>query len=714
MLRRIALTASVVLPGALPAQDTTRAAAAPRSALPPVRVTATREGARAALELPYAVTLTRPDSLAALRRQGVDELLFAVPGVALANRQNPAQDPRVSIRGFGARSAFGVRGVRVLQDGVPVTLPDGQTPVDALDIEGAERVEVVRGSASSLYGNAAGGVIDLRSAAPSPLSIAPYARIVGGNATPTISALGGAGTLDPVGYTASLTRIVGPGYRAYSDQRTTRGALRVSLVPADATMRVALAARVSDVSLAQSPGALTRAQLDADPRQADPLSVRKQAGKTVRQRDLALTLERELGGRGALDATVYASTRTLANPLTYATVDVDRTSGGASLRLSDATEIGARTARLSAGADVQWQHDDRLESENCVDAAAVSATCPAGASLRGTVRKDQRELVTSLGPFVRGELAVAPSVLLSAGVRADAVRFRVRDRLVTATNPDDSGDRTLHAVSPSTGIVWRTTTFTSLYATLSSSFETPTTTELGNKPDGSAGINPDLQPQRTLALEIGTKGSLPLVGLRWDAALFQAGARDELVPFDIPNGGGRRYYRNAGRTQRRGGELGVQGERGPVSLQAAYTYSHFRYVDYTVGTTSFAGNRIPGVPAHAFTAAAALRRRGLTFSATADVAGAMDVDDANSAQVAGRTIFGVAVGRAVRLGGAELAPLVALQNLGGVRSVGSVSVNATGGKFYEPAPGRTLVARLALSRGAAESEPGARRLRRLR
>src|SRR4051794_24031682 len=156
------------------AGDTTRITSP--AALPSVRVTATREGPRAPLELPYALTLTRPDSLAALRRLGADELLFAVPGVALANRQNPAQDPRISIRGFGARSSFGVRGVRVMQDGVPLTLPDGQTPVDVVDIEGADRVEVVRGSASSLYGNAAGGVIDVRSAPPALVGVAPYAR----------------------------------------------------------------------------------------------------------------------------------------------------------------------------------------------------------------------------------------------------------------------------------------------------------------------------------------------------------------------------------------------------------------------------------------------------------------------------------------------------------------------------------------------------------
>ncbi|HET9012480.1 MAG TPA: TonB-dependent receptor, partial [Gemmatimonadaceae bacterium] len=208
----------------------------------------------------------------------------------------------------------------------------------------------------------------------------------------------------------------------------------------------------------------------------------------------------------------------------------------------------------------------------------------------------------------------------------------------------------------------------------------------------------DLQPQRTVALEMGAKGLVPALGLRWDAALFEARARDELVPFDIPGGNGRRYFRNAGRTVRRGGELGLQADAGPIAVQAAYTYSHFRYADYTVGTTSYAGRRIPGVPEHALATTLALRRGTATFSATADVAGPMDVDDANSAQAPGRTILGLAVSNLMELGRLRIVPLVALQNLGGARSVGSVSVNAAGGKFFEPAPGRTLLVRLALGR----------------
>ncbi|MEO8563992.1 MAG: TonB-dependent receptor, partial [bacterium] len=609
------------------------------------------------------------------------------------------------IRGFGARSAFGVRGVRVLQDGVPLTLPDGQTPVDVIDVEGADRVEVVRGSASSLYGNAAGGVIDVRSALPSLVPFAPYVRALGGGSVPTMTAAGAGGTLGPIGYTSSVTRIVGRGYRDYSDQRATRGALRLMRTPSDGSRApsITLAARFSDVSHAESPGALTRAQFDTAPRMADPLSVRKQAGKIVRQSDLALTVAQPLGTRASLDATVYGSLRTLENPLTFAVVNVDRASGGASARLSGVSALGSHAVRLAAGGDLQWQNDDRQENENCIDVATASATCPTARTLRGNLRKNQRELVSSAGPFVRAELALVPALLASAGVRADAIGFRVRDRLVSGTNPDDSGERTLHAVSPAMGLVWRVAPLASVYGTVSTSFETPTTTELGNKPDGSAGINPDLQPQRTLSLEVGGKGVLPGTALRWELAAFDTRARDELVPFDIPGGAGRRYFRNAGRTQRRGAEVGAETELGVLSVRGAYSYSRFRYVDYAVGTTSYAGKRIPGVPEHALAATAAVRRGSLTLAGTVDVASEVNVDDANSARAPGRTLLGVALSNTMRLGGVRFAPLVALQNLADVRSVGSVSVNATGGKFYEPAPGRTLIVRLALARDVSDA-----------
>ena len=688
-MMRCTLLALVWAPLVAGAQDSVRAP------LPTVHVTATREGSRAPLELPYAVTIARPDSLAALRRGGVDELLFAVPGVTIANRQNPAQDPRVSIRGFGARSAFGVRGIRVLQDGVPVTLPDGQTPVDVIDVENADRVDVVRGSASSLYGNAAGGVIDIRSVPPAEM-LSPFARVVGGGSTPTVAATGVSNAIGSGAFTSSVTRISGRGYRDYSDQRATKAAGRLLFNPsADGTAPFVIAARWSDVEGAQSPGALTRAQFDLNPRQADPQAVLKGAGKTVSQGDLSLSGFRSAGSLLELSGSVFGTVRTLDNPTAPAIIHVARGAGGASLRASTSDPVLSHKLRLSAGVDAQWLNDDRQEYANC-----IGTTCTGFTTDRGAVQKDQRELVGSVGPYLRAELAVAPDVLVSAGMRSDAVQFRVRDRLITATNPDDSGERTLSAVSPSAGVVWRASPLASVYASVSSSFETPTTTELGNKQDGTAGINPDLQAQHTLAYELGTKGLIAPIGVQWDIAAFEDHARDELVPFDIPGGNGRRFYRNAGRTTRRGGEVGIGAELGRLSLRSAYEYSHFRYDVYTVGTASYAGNRIPGVPEQALNTSASLRMDLFTLSATADLARPADVDDANSAQVPGRAVFGAAVRRDVTLGGVRLSPLVALQNIGGVAYAGSVTVNAAGGKFYEPAPGRVLLVRVALSRDA--------------
>ena len=663
-----------------------------RATLPGVQVTATREGPRAPIELPYAVTIARPDSLAALRRTGVDELVFAIPGVLLANRQNPAQDPRVSIRGFGARSAFGVRGVRVLQDGVPVTLPDGQTPVDVLDIENAERVEVIRGSASALYGNAAGGVIDLHSASPTP-GFAPYARIVGGGSSPLVKATGASGTIGDVGITSSLERITGRGYRDYSDQRATKGAARFLLGSYDegAAAPLTIATRYSEVIGAEGPGALTRAQFDANPQQADAPSVLKHAGKTVHQGDLSVVAS-HVAGDAMVDASAYGSVRSLTNPQTFAIVDVRRSTGGVSLRSTTRGRVGDMGLRLSGGADAQWLNDDRQEYANC-----INATCAGGFTERGALSKNQRELVNSVGPFARAELDVLPSVLASAGIRSDAITFRVRDRLVSASNPDDSGDRTLHAVSPSVGLVWRAAPLWSVYGSVSSSFETPTTTELGNKPDGSAGINPELQPQRTVTWELGSKGAMT-TGVHWDLAAFEAHARDELVPFDIPNGNGRRYFRNAGQTTRRGAEAGLEYAGESLGLRTSYSYSHFRYVSYVVGTASYAGRRIPGVPEQALMTSASYRTQGVTLAMTADLATPLDVDDANSAQAPGRAVIGLSAARNLRIGSAEWSPLVALQNVGDVHYMQSVSVNATGGKFYEPAPGRVLLVRVSLAR----------------
>jgi iron complex outermembrane receptor protein len=671
--------------------------------LAPVIVEVGRGAGRSSLDLPYAVTTQLPDSMRPGQRHlSLDETLWLIPGLSVSNRNNPSQDPRISIRGFGARSAFGVRGIRVLRDGIPLTLPDGQTPVDYLDLESVGRVEVMRGSASSLYGNAGGGVVDIRSSRPLPVPLSGAVRIWSGAFGSRRYVAKTEGTAGAFGYQANAARTENEGYRDYSRQRMTNGFARLSYDRDGSSY--ALDWLGVNTPLAQNPGAITRAQFETDPGMADPQSRRKQARKAVTQSQLGLTARR-FGERGDVELTGYAGTRSLDNPLAFAIVDVGRTISGGNLRATIPLAFLGIEQRLTIGAEAQLQNDLRRNFTNCNDnpqPTAPTATCPAVGVERGIVTLNQREIVSSLGSYVRDEIALGERYLLTGGARADAVRFRVEDRLITATNPDDSGRRLLDAVSPMAGIVARLSPSHSAYANVSTAFETPTATELGNTPSGAGGINRELKPQRSTTYEVGVKG-FAVSALQYNAALFATGVRDELIPFDIPASGGRRYFRNAGRTSRRGAELGLGVAVHQLAVGAAYTYANYRFIDFTVDTAHYAGNRIPGIPRQTFQGTATLRGSLATLVGEATLADRMFVNDANSESAPGYAVFNARLLTTVglRRSAAELA--VGVQNIFDTPYISSVSVNAAGGKFYEPGSQRAVYVGVTLSAGIPPS-----------
>ncbi|HEX9382583.1 MAG TPA: TonB-dependent receptor, partial [Gemmatimonadaceae bacterium] len=619
-----AMTAIAVLAISARAQDTAV------TRLEPVVVEVGRGSHRSPLELPFAVTVQTPDSMRPGQRHlSLDETLWLIPGLSVSNRDNPSQDPRISIRGFGARSAFGVRGIRVLRDGIPLTLPDGQTPVDYLDLESVGRVEVMRGSASSLYGNAGGGVVDIRTSEPPPVPVSGALRMWNGGFGTRRLVAKTAGQTEGFGYQANVARTESDGYRDYSRQRMTNGFARVS--HDDGGRSYALEWLGVNTPVAQNPGAITRAQFEANAQLADPLAVTKRARKAVKQSQFGLTARRS-GARGEIEASGYVGTRALDNPLTFAIVDVDRSMSGGNLRATVPVTLFGAEQRLTAGTELQLQNDLRRNFTNCNNAPqpvvpVPTLTCPNVGVERGTVTLNQRELVSSVGSYIREELDFGQRYTFTASARADAVRFRVKDKLITATNPDDSGERLLHAVSPMVGILARLSESHSAYANLSSAFETPTATELGNQPNGAAGINRELKPQRSTTYEVGVKG-VGESGLQYNAALFATGVHDELIPFDIPASGGRRYFRNAGRTSRRGVELGVGAAIRQLELGGAYTYANYHFVDFTVDTSHYAGNRIPGIPRQTFQASAALHGSIATLVTEGVWADRMFVNDA--------------------------------------------------------------------------------------
>src|SRR5256885_3718379 len=348
-----------VFPGLMWAQDTTAAR------LEPVVVEVSRGSRRPILDLPFSVTVQTPDSQRPGQRHlSLDETLLLIPGLTVSNRNNPSQDPRISIRGFGARSAFGVRGIRILRDGIPLTVPDGQAPVDYLDLESVGRVEVMGGSASSLYGNAGGGVVDLRTSEPQPVPVSGAVRLWSGAFDSRRLVAKTSGSADGFGYQGNVVRTQSDGYRDYSRQRTTNGFGRLSYDNDDGSY--AFEWLGVNTPVAQSPGALTRAQFEANPQLADPLSVRKGARKAVKQSQFGLTARRAMG-RGEMEATGYVGTRGLDNPLTFAVVDVDRNTSGGNLRATLPFSALGVEHRVTLGTELQFQNDWRRNFTNCND-----------------------------------------------------------------------------------------------------------------------------------------------------------------------------------------------------------------------------------------------------------------------------------------------------------------------------------------------------------
>jgi iron complex outermembrane receptor protein len=659
-------------------------------ALKPVVVTVTRGSGRTVLGSPFAITIAEPDSVRPGQRHGaIDETLALIPGVTAVNRSNPAQDARLSIRGFGSRSAFGVRGIRVLRDGMPVTLPDGQTPLDYVSLESVGRIEVLRGAASALYGNAGGGVIDLRTRAPSLSPVFVEGKQWLGSDAMSRTVFAASGTAGRATYAGDVAHARSDGARDHSAQRGTTGFARAAVRSGGSEYALSIMALMNPH--AENPGALTLDEMRTDAGMADALSVRRNARKSVNQVQIGATASRSLG-QSDISLSLFGGARSLDNPLTFAVVEVGRHAWGASVVARTRRNLFGLDHALSLGIDAQSQNDLRRNFAACADtvvAAAPTATCPDPGSDRGIVTLDQRELISSVGVYLSDEVQLHERVSVTAGVRGDRVRFEVKDRLIGATNTDDSGDRTLDALSPVAGIVARMAATHSLYANVSTAFETPTATELGNREDGSAGINPDLDPQRSLTGEAGAKGWIGS-HFRYDVAAFRTSVRDELIPFEIPASNGRRYFRNAGRTLRHGAEIGADISVAPATLMIAYSWSRFRFTEYSTGGGDFDGNVIPGIPAHRVQSALRLTRRTAFVLVENEYAGSSWLDDSNTVRADSYAVTSLRTGFDVVRRTQRLSVAAGVQNLFDRRYASSLAINAARGKYFEPAPPRSF------------------------
>lgn len=689
-------TQAIMLPQPALAEPGAAAPAAAPKRLPTIVVTATRIPAPA---------FNVPASISAIRVGGPDadtpginasEYLQQVPGVIARDRQNYAQDEQISIRGFGSRSTFGVRGVRLYTDGLPATMPDGQGQVSNFDFGGADRIEVLRGPFSALYGNSSGGVIQIFTADGSrpPELLADFGA---GSNDAWHTDVGARGTRGGFGYNIDLAEFRTDGYRDHSQAKRINGNAKLDFKVGRKGKLMVLLNTVS-VPVALDPQGLTWAQYQADPRQAAPSALTYDTRKSVHQWQGGAVYTQQIGDHQQVRALVYYGQRGVQqflsvpvaaqkNPLNSGgVVDLATLYRGTDLRWTWRGDLANRPLDFAIGTAWDDEAQHRNGYENFVgDQLGVV----------GALRRDEQDDVYDIDEYAQASWQFADRWSLTLGARHSVVRFRSADFYVTNKNPDDSGRVAYGSTDPVAGLLFDASDHWHLYASWGEGFETPTFSEIGYRPNNQSGLNFDLHPARSRNGEAGSKWRFGNGGTL-DVALFTANSRDEIAV--LSSAGGRTTYQNVGRSRRRGAELGLALPLGKLwNLSVALTYldasflDAFGNCDAPMGCSVPGGTRMPGVPHRLLHAD--LRWGGDVgwhADASIDAASAVTANDQGTLTAPGYAVAGASAGYVFNIGRHQLAPYARIDNIFNRKYIGSVIVNQTSGGSFEPAPGRTF------------------------
>ncbi|WP_064167357.1 TonB-dependent receptor PqqU, partial [Klebsiella pneumoniae] len=553
------------------------------------------------LDTPAAVSVVNGDEMRqAAPRVNLSESLGAVPGLQVQNRQNYAQDLQLSIRGFGSRSTYGVRGLRIYVDGIPATMPDGQGQTSNIDIGSVDTIEVLRGPFSALYGNSSGGVINVTSQTGTQPPTVEASSYYGSFGTwhygmKATGAVGDGSHAGDVDYTVSTNRFTTHGYRDHSGARKNLANARLGVRINDVS-KLTLLLNSVDIK-ANDAGGLTADEWRDNPRQS-PRGDQYNTRKNTRQTQAGLRYERQLSAQDDLSVMMYAGEREttqfqsiprapqLKPSHAGGVIDLTRHYQGIDTRLSHRGELLVPVT-LTAGLDYENMSERRKGYENFV---MVNGAPQYGE--QGALRRNERNLMWNVDPYLQTQWQLTDKLSLDAGVRYSSVWFDSNDYYITPGNGDDSGDASYHKWLPAGSLKYALTDAWNVYLSAGRGFETPTINELSYRSDNQSGLNFGLKPSTNDTVEIGSKTRIGN-GL-FTAALFQTNTDNEIVVDS--SSGGRTSYKNAGKTRRQGMELGLDQQFGESwRLKAAWTWLDATYRTNVCDDASCNGNRIPGI-----------------------------------------------------------------------------------------------------------------------
>jgi iron complex outermembrane receptor protein len=714
-LRTLALFPLAALPALLHAQTNPAPPEADGGALAPVVITGSSSASNRWLGAATVDVIDGRELRDGQLQINLSEGLARVPGLVIRNRENYAQDLQVSIRGYGARSTFGVRGVRLFVDGIPASAPDGSGQAANFPLGSADRIEVVRGPFAALYGASSGGAILAYTQDGTRPGEVRVGAVMGSNGLWRLStqATGQTGTAEAPGwsYTLDVGKFATDGARPQSAaDRTTAN---VKLSRAHEGGRTVILFN-QQRAFALDPLGLSRADFDANDEQTTSVATQFNTRKSVSQSQLGLAWDQSLGGGHKIELMGYGGTRQVVQYQSIPTgaqgitssgglIDLDRTYWGWNGRWRWSGEAANGRVNLSAGLASDRQTDERKGYQNFIGPTL---------GVQGALRRDETNRATTLDPYVQGEWS-SERLTLSAGVRRVNADYTSSDRFVVGANGNDSGEKSFGATLPVVGARWQLSPGLQAFANVGKGLEIPTLNEVAYQSSGAAGFNTALNAARSTSAEVGLRGRNG-AGL-WNATVFDIRTDDEIVVQN--NTGGRSTFQNAGRTKRQGLELSAEYGLGPVTLTTAYTYLRARYQDSfrTCTVTQCpgvnpqvlvpAGNSMPGIPGQQLFAQIAWAPNlagswaaGSVFTLEARHTGRVFVNDLNSDAAAGHTLFSLGARFEQTTGAWTWREFVRIDNLTDKKHAGSVIVNDGNSRFFEPGAGRSVFAGVELSR----------------
>jgi len=624
------------------------------------------------VQIPMSISRLEFEKNNDIRQQlSFNEYLSGAPGIFTLNANNFSQDLRVSIRGFGARSAFGIRGIKILVDGIPETTPDGQGQIDNLNLAIIKNIEIIRGPSSALYGNASGGVISINTLDNISQNFMKVGLNIGSyqmRQYQVAFGLKGKNT----NYIFQGNKISTDGYRKQSGFENYNFNLRM-LHQFSPSSKLNFHLNYTNSPNAEDSGGLTIEEVMVDRKQARQRNVDFKTKEVIDQFKIGANFTHQWN-RVTLNSYGFYSFRDFYGLLPFEIgggVKLKRNYAGNGSSLTFQQYFNKASNKLQLGYDLAIQEDQRERFRNLE-------------GVMGEKTFGQKESFYSLGFFVLDHFSIG-KFLISTGLRYDRDRLKNEDKFLS--DGDNSGEISLNSVNPSVGFNFMLNNKNAIYTGFSTSFETPTLSELSSNPSAGGGFNEVLRGQKARNYEVGYKFDSKIK--QFEFAFFYIETDNDLVPYELEEFPDRTFYRNAGSTSRKGIEISFQSKiTENLNVKSSYTFSDFKYSSYQTISGSFDGNTLPGIPKHlAFVSFDYQNKTGLSLRVQTQYVGNLYNNDANNVTVDGYSVVNFNSGFELKTKSITFLPFLGINNLFDTKYNDNIRINAFGGRYYEPAPG---------------------------